>query len=698
MLWYSFEVGGNVNLTSTVQIQATNATFPPNMYLYRESDFLNGSAFNYIASFGGDLGFDAAVASGDSSGPEGVSAPAELDGFEGQIFTPAPAGRYVLAIGEQFLYSFDAIFGTNFGGRNGGTFDLTISEFRAGGAPLPITPIAVGGSRREEPTDTEARRVAFTVGAPSGIDTVEWINVPTPSINGLYGVGSIDYVRHELFGDAAYQAIVDAGLTELQFDVTTGCGTSSVLSLPINPQPDPAPSVAFAQTSPLNYNVAEHNHLSVILSDAGRNLSKVEALLFVPGTTDTPIAVIGQHEWASEPISLDSFDFRLPVRLWPPLGTGTYELRLRVEDRLGQTMLSAPRVLTISPPLAPPRLTLTDSGIRAPAGQVGQFDYNIVALGLIDRIEVSVSGAVDAPSTQVIELAEPASNASGSVDVLVGLGAVSGDEINVTVDAYTSSGQVTSETLVVIAGAWGEQTISLSGDARADRTFAYADVLTNGNDLRIDQSIPFNNLTVDSDGYVFIEAPYPTLKVRETLRIESGGEVRAETNSETVRVNGEHGGDSGGSSNANAYGDFRAPRFPGGSAVEPFSLRTRRNGGGVLLIEADRIVLDGHMSADGESAGNGSSFIGSGAGGTVNIRVRALEGEGSVSAKGGDMLSFSGRAAGAGGRIAIVYDTYQGGSDSPTTDMSFDVSSGAAITASDEAGRGDGVPKRKRSS
>ena len=74
------------------------------------------------------------------------------------------------------------------------------------------------------------------------------------------------------------------------------------------------------------------------------------------------------------------------------------------------------------------------------------------------------------------------------------------------------------------------------------------------------------------------------------------------------------------------------------------------NGGGLIFIRANNIVVNGAIiSNGGESAG---SVAGDGSGGTVNITTINLSGDGAIHAKGGGNGNGSG---GGGGRIAINY-------------------------------------------
>ena len=71
------------------------------------------------------------------------------------------------------------------------------------------------------------------------------------------------------------------------------------------------------------------------------------------------------------------------------------------------------------------------------------------------------------------------------------------------------------------------------------------------------------------------------------------------------------------------------------------------DGGGLIRINAESILLNGVISANG--ADSGGSAAGAGSGGTVNITTVDLTGTGSIQATGGN-----GGAGGGGGRISLL--------------------------------------------
>jgi RHS repeat-associated protein len=109
------------------------------------------------------------------------------------------------------------------------------------------------------------------------------------------------------------------------------------------------------------------------------------------------------------------------------------------------------------------------------------------------------------------------------------------------------------------------------------------------------------------------------------------------------------GGPANGSANP-VYGVPQNPIDPGSGGSTIF--RTGGNGGGVIRISAQNLVLTGSIRADGGTP-IADSFAGGGSGGAIRIDVETLSGSGQITARGGNGLPSSG--GGAGGRIAIYY-------------------------------------------
>ena len=130
------------------------------------------------------------------------------------------------------------------------------------------------------------------------------------------------------------------------------------------------------------------------------------------------------------------------------------------------------------------------------------------------------------------------------------------------------------------------------------------------------------------------------------------------------RVGGSHGGLGGhhgsgalGSNIQAVYDSYQDPRFPGSGGSGAVADGFGTNGGGVVRIAANEIVLDGRIdaSAHGYEPGLGLETAGTGAGGGVLLDCDTLRGAGEISADGGRSFfdGTAGNGAGGGGRVAI---------------------------------------------
>ncbi len=117
--------------------------------------------------------------------------------------------------------------------------------------------------------------------------------------------------------------------------------------------------------------------------------------------------------------------------------------------------------------------------------------------------------------------------------------------------------------------------------------------------------------------------------------------------SSTYFVGGSHSGAGYGSSFI-PYGSYLQPETPGsGGGLIGGSAPYVGAGGGVIKIQAQTVILDGAIRADGETA-----YYGSGAGGSIWLSASNLKGGGNLSANG----NTSGYG-GSGGRIAAYADS-----------------------------------------
>lgn len=107
------------------------------------------------------------------------------------------------------------------------------------------------------------------------------------------------------------------------------------------------------------------------------------------------------------------------------------------------------------------------------------------------------------------------------------------------------------------------------------------------------------------------------------------------------------------------YDDFTHPRRPGGGGSARTTVSTERaySGGGLVLILAQELALEGNIDAqgDGTQRGGNTDVGGGGGGGGVYISVQTIRGAGEINADGGSADGGVGAGAGGGGRIAIHY-------------------------------------------
>jgi YD repeat-containing protein len=114
---------------------------------------------------------------------------------------------------------------------------------------------------------------------------------------------------------------------------------------------------------------------------------------------------------------------------------------------------------------------------------------------------------------------------------------------------------------------------------------------------------------------------------------------------------GRGGSSPGGLSNA-AYGDLASPNEVG-SGGAAFYMNTRGgNGGGLIHIVAQRLLLNGSILANG---GAGVSDGGGGSGGGIRIETGSIGGTGQIRADGAPAAGTGSAGGGGGGRVAIAY-------------------------------------------
>ena len=106
-----------------------------------------------------------------------------------------------------------------------------------------------------------------------------------------------------------------------------------------------------------------------------------------------------------------------------------------------------------------------------------------------------------------------------------------------------------------------------------------------------------------------------------------------------------------------AYGSYTNPVDPGSGSggAQSGGWGDGKYGGGLVHIEAvDSVLVDGSVLANG----NGSSYMGGGSGGAINIKCKTFRGSGLLAAVGGNDMRSDWRngGAGGGGRIAVIFN------------------------------------------
>lgn len=151
------------------------------------------------------------------------------------------------------------------------------------------------------------------------------------------------------------------------------------------------------------------------------------------------------------------------------------------------------------------------------------------------------------------------------------------------------------------------------------------------------------------------------------LSVQIGGNLTVASNA-AISVDGKgfaagsYGPGKGSTENYNgwgaSHGGWDAERLspgPYGNIVSPTNLgsscEARAGGGAVLLEVAGDCVIDGTISAIGNTVGTGTGYN-AGAGGSILLRAASLAGAGLITARGGN--GYNGGGAAGGGRVAVV--------------------------------------------
>jgi hypothetical protein len=372
-----------------------------------------------------------------------------------------------------------------------------------------------------------------------------------------------------------------------------------------------------------------------------------------------------------------------------------YEVRVLVHETSGRITVSQPLDLSVRNHGLAPELHLLSAPL-VPAGEVLPVVVEAAAMGGLLSLECVAEGPVAGEETFWVLNPEPGlAFISQQLRIPVRPDAKAGERVVLRVKAMGRNGKSREAVLEVPVGIWGENQVVVQGHQEVGPEMAFADLLVpsgavldwnradipvhgitleDGGLMRISEDQEnLHSLRVREGGRVLLESGQQRLKVRNTLTVEAGGLLEVTSVNSNKRdaygaYGGAHGGDSG---SRQAHGDFRDPAFPGGTSRYQY-------GGGVLRLEADTLILDGRIQAHGQDAFSGSWYVGGGAGGSIRADVRMLEGSGSLSVRGGNAASAS-QGPGAGGRIALYYESFAGGGD-PLDRLTLDAKPGRALS------------------
>ena len=220
-----------------------------------------------------------------------------------------------------------------------------------------------------------------------------------------------------------------------------------------------------------------------------------------------------------------------------------------------------------------------------------------------------------------------------------------------------------------------------------NKSFENKRVLIRGKTIKIDGKHTFKSLWIDNGGTLThsatttstvnamdLTADYIQLSADSKIDVTNKGYLgvytggnsaigrtrgNSTTNGARFGQGGGHGGPGGYAASRKtpspAYDSLFSPRFPGGGGGQSCSNSSPCNGGGVIRLTSKVFVLDGQILANGGSP----TLSSGGAGGTVYIKTGALSGSGEIQANGGGRPNQA-SAPGAGGRVALYYDTLGG--------------------------------------
>ncbi|HEX8410707.1 MAG TPA: carboxypeptidase regulatory-like domain-containing protein, partial [Thermoanaerobaculia bacterium] len=316
--------------------------------------------------------------------------------------------------------------------------------------------------------------------------------------------------------------------------------------------------------------------------------------------------------------------------------------------------------------------------------KVTRVRFESAALAAPIELTAPKSGTIDVFETKAA-LTFPADNASFVIKAVVSDGDPSHDvELPITIDPLAPNPVVTGEINITAATAaqYANKSVLIRGNVRVyisvpltlqDLVLVDGAVLSVPEETKLDVTVT-GRLFVDGDSRIDVSAKgyLGGLQRREdnsfTNESRSG---RTLSGTGATNGDGSHGGIGGsffGATNA-TYGSLVEPLdFGSGGGAEPNGSRAGANGGGVVRLDVERLVLAGAIRADHGSVQGGSLWT-AGSGGSVNVRARSLiTGPTSrITANGGDEgASLDQDLGGGGGRVAVrVTERFDADAETP---------------------------------
>jgi hypothetical protein len=312
--------------------------------------------------------------------------------------------------------------------------------------------------------------------------------------------------------------------------------------------------------------------------------------------------------------------------------------------------------------------------------------FTLVSGGTVNLI----AGTFTLPSSTTLDLGGTFEITGGTLNNLVGLNVQDGG----TFTLNNSSQTITLTTFTLVSGGTVNLTdgtlstpsLTCGGDFNHDGgTLSSTDIIISGTYTLNTSLTVQNDLTIQSGG-TMTHSQQDTdfdLTVNHNLDIQSGGSINVDEKGYGPSSGPGEGGDGsqlggggagyggaggesqGGAEGGSVYGEIKTPTYlgsGGGNSTGGYGQAGGAGGGMIKLNVSGTATISGTISTTGQDPGCGLNHWyggGGGSGGSVYIITDIWDGNGSISANGGDGGSCTSRdgGGGGGGRIAVYYTT-----------------------------------------